>query len=518
MKNRMNYEEFEEAMRMYDFINPVVSYEGEIFLSSKESYTQSYYDKEKDILYLNANQDKYGRNMYMELLKHTFYNGLREDLLDDNFFCTPLFYPALKIRLCQNRKGRELCYSYQDAILNLSSLTRASLPYVEDEVDPLLARIEHLRKILIKQRNDFLSISREGKNSPYYEEYMKGRENINVNKTIEKYNLIIPYIRLIKNILLDVKNGKRSLVIDSKRLEECFSFDSLLMIISKCILANQAISDKAGNSFVIPAVAQIEQYVFWIKTYGVKGYNPTIRYYNEELQKVVRYSFLELESDLKKLFRIHSEYSSVRFDMSGMEKLDVVRDVDGIGQLTRVLSEQSKQALKVGWEILPQGKREEALPERYHTEEEVASYVKKREKNISVTTEEEILFRKCMYETTGYKMKIVGKEDFLGYVGYVYENGLIFFERFYEDDATRVPAKTRATCVMDFETFLKKLTRKEFMDLVQSTDNPSICRLYHTPTWHLRVKKKIQSIAYTQESKMLIESLLEEVQYKKELK
>ena len=123
---------------------------------------------------------------------------------------------------------------------------------------------------------------------------------------------------------------------------------------------------------------------------------------------------------------------------------------------------------------------------------------------------QELLYRKMVFERTSYIYSIVGRDKFAGYVGYMYENGLVIFEKFYDDAEKTKISQSNATYIMTYEKFLNftKMSKPEIIAAIKSADNDKLRRLYHSKNWEVRLKRIVSGIDYSPEAVMFIETML----------
>ena len=120
---------------------------------------------------------------------------------------------------------------------------------------------------------------------------------------------------------------------------------------------------------------------------------------------------------------------------------------------------------------------------------------------------------------TNYLYKMTGKDNFEGYVGYIYENGTVIFEKFYKNKNTVEPAKSNATYVMTFNNFVQmsKLTKTDIMEYIK-LGGTDVKRIYHTLTWCDRIMQIINGKTYDEKAMDKIDRLINEGQITKRKK
>lgn len=110
------------------------------------------------------------------------------------------------------------------------------------------------------------------------------------------------------------------------------------------------------------------------------------------------------------------------------------------------------------------------------------------------------LMNKCEYfDNTNYICSVQGINKMSGYIGYIYSNGCVVFDKFYEDEENQIPAKFKALYVMDINNFisLSRLTKPQIIDYIKNKNDKTVKRFYHTNTWQKRLDDYINSIKTT---------------------
>lgn len=188
------------------------------------------------------------------------------------------------------------------------------------------------------------------------------------------------------------------------------------------------------------------------------------------------------------------------FDFTGM-------NLDEVSAFTN----EYLKDLEVNWELLP--------PDDKTFEEDIIRHLKESSKNLKDETKEEhekrllelFMKKKNLYDSTNPLFRIMGKNTFNGYIGYVYPNGRVVLDRFYDKQNDSTLADGNAVYAMNIEEFyeLSKLSKSE---LIRS----KLCRRYiHKGNWTSKVlKKEIKLNVYDKKS-VNVRSLLKKDSDKK---
>lgn len=110
-----------------------------------------------------------------------------------------------------------------------------------------------------------------------------------------------------------------------------------------------------------------------------------------------------------------------------------------------------------------------------------------------VRKRELFMAKKTFYDSTYPSYRIKGKGAFSGYIGFIYSNGIVVMDKFYNNDKTGSLSYGDAIYVMDIKNFytLSILSKSDLM-------RNEFCRRYiHSGNWQERVKREINFISDT---------------------
>ena len=135
---------------------------------------------------------------------------------------------------------------------------------------------------------------------------------------------------------------------------------------------------------------------------------------------------------------------------------NLVRNAEATTKFGEILTARKKQVLAANWEFVKPGERED----KEQTEAvDFDTQMRRRDAKISSYEKDaylELMRKRLFFDKTGYMEQILGINSFAGYVGYIYANGLVIFEKMYEDDSRLVPVKeANATYVMNIDNFVE---------------------------------------------------------------
>ncbi len=113
------------------------------------------------------------------------------------------------------------------------------------------------------------------------------------------------------------------------------------------------------------------------------------------------------------------------------------------------------------------------------------------------------------FEATPYVYRVEGINNFAGYIGYIYPNGQVIFERFYKDLSSYELALENATYIMRLDNFLEmsKLSKPEIIEYIKA-GNTDVKRRYHTSKWEENITAIIVGNEYDVKTVDTIEELV----------
>ncbi|MBQ8659558.1 MAG: hypothetical protein IJ475_01805 [Bacilli bacterium] len=496
------YKEFHKVMEEYDFINPLMCYEGSFPLNDTIPETGPYYDKNLDILWLNSKKNSAGKNLYELFCERYFFSPVISTYENVSNRSLLAFYPMINSELDDDRKGRHIEFSYHYTLLNMVEGGCNIDPSIEDcfEISNIV------KDYLIKERNSISAYLRGDATSEQLDRvnrrFKAGKVEINVNNLERTRDLLTKFILIVRNIGKTIEEKK---AIKTDKLIECFDIDTFYMIYAKCCLHSTELclelDKKVHNCFI-----QVLQYISSVNDSGMVGYNPSIRYFDVKKGRIERYSFNDLKRDVERIKKKAPYFDTFSITLEQGDDLKVFRDADALDILSRVYSDEDKSVLKMNWEFISKGERDPQTAENSSSKK--TSYVS--EGSVTKVDAQELLYRKMVFERTSYIYSIVGRDKFAGYVGYMYENGLVIFEKFYDDAEKTKISQSNATYIMTYENFLNftKMSKPEIIAAIKSADNDKLRRLYHSKNWEVRLKRIVSGIDYSPEAVMFIETML----------
>lgn len=518
-------DDIRKEIQEYDIINPVLTFPGDIELVNPSAGA---YDPNQDIFAINSLEDKYKGNLYKNFLNKYFYDPIKADKLGDEN--NKAFYPVLINSFNSDGNGRHLNFAYYLSVASLfedKEYCKEILTQARDEVnlDPMflvdkniewyeeaLKRLEDFNKrgYYSKYRDEFLNIMLKMASISVNGKPIKSVDNMSeeIKKDLSSntYNVIR---NNFNNVLIILKSIKKEMLLQPERetgeyqdqlrkdFESCFTFDKLVLCYMKIIIDNQyRIIEKCGeisNSFneVINFFSILDSYK------GIK-FNPSIKVYDPKMRKLVHYNVNDLRLDYNRIMKKYGQgHKGQSISLEQAKKLGLVRNYDKLKKYHEFLSQEDERMIRANFEIIASG--EKVVDARGYNGTKTRGKGKSKKDNTNENT-----FREFIFEQMDPALRLMGINKFAGYVGYIYRNGLVLFEK-YQDYGVA----SNATYMMTYKNFrdLWTLTKPEIMERIKNAGSNEIKRLYHNESWQERLTTLVNSVEITDETLMAVEAL-----------
>lgn len=150
------------------------------------------------------------------------------------------------------------------------------------------------------------------------------------------------------------------------------------------------------------------------------------------------------------------------------------------------------ETLKLQWDIIPEGEEIAVHPEeieRIRKDQETT----KKEQGARKDPLELFYEKKTFFDSTEPLIRVMGKDTFDGYIGYIYPNGKVILDKYYENTKTKRLATDVAVYSMGIDDFYK-LSQLSKTEIIRDR----LCkRFYHRGEWQSKVTKEISGDALT---------------------
>lgn len=292
-------------------------------------------------------------------------------------------------------------------------------------------------------------------------------------------------------------------------VEECLDMDKFYLAMMKQLIEISKDTLKHHGS-VNSSFIHVEKYIRVVKELRKNGkYNLKVNTYLFDGNMVI-VSVDDIIREYNEIKVAYPEFQVYTVDNDGKD----YRSFENANELTEQLQEfiESKK-LEASWEFIRKGTIEKEIPI-----EPIVDRLNKNPKKKKTKEEKEqlVVDRMTFLDSTNYLYKMTGKNNFTGYVGYIYDNDVVVFEKYYKDFDSRIPVESSATYIMNFNNFVQMsmLTKVEIMDYIKQGGN-DVRRVYHTSGWCNRMMQIINGNTYDAKTMEKIDRLINEGQLTK---
>lgn len=207
-------------------------------------------------------------------------------------------------------------------------------------------------------------------------------------------------------------------------------------------------------------VKKIEGSVHNSLIYAVEYFNATYGLDKKVTAKVegVTYTYNDFVNMYEKIRFENPEFTVFKLDNTGDEQIDIEYLIKKSEEV------RSMSKMSVNWNILPSGNVVKTeMAETSHKQNSTDNDLKRRH----------IMKIKTLLDSSDPIMIISGMNDFLGYIGYIYANGVVVFEKifnYYKSSEDYSIAIDNATYVMGISNFIE-LSKETKIDLITKIRN-----------------------------------------------
>lgn len=452
-----------------EVINPPLTYNGCFF--------------QNVLCFMPASKTENKQNLFQEFLEKYYYKKAEE------CFCKPVvdylrsLPPFLLFSPLSDSLGGGRCIYFHATfflytICQFFGCTEESFLKELCETESVERQVEFVKTKLKSLRKDCREELEKKK-----ENFYLSKEEARIFNTAAVLEHLNKKIQTITNVLVGMRPFIKILTtpLPLDAFAKCFYTDKFYMIYASIMLYFSRVEAKTtglvhnGFAFCHYLAEHINR---------IKKEFPTFSYATEVYKedKLVRFSTEDFLKEYEKVIFAAPNYMyrEIEETVLDVEKLQSHAYVDTLAK------ELLETNLHTDWEILAPGKRLNV--ER-----------KKKDKTVRIDKNKEEQYqniRRCKLYLDGspYLFRVIGKNLFDGYIGYVYANGNILFEKFYRNFKTGTPALGCATYQMRFDNFVSLSKMKCLQALLVAKNTEEITKISHDhktqlKKWFLQVEK-----------------------------
>lgn len=504
----------DELHGLTELFNPYVVYQG-------------YFGFSSDFL-VYASKKVNGKNMAEEFLNRMYIEKVKSLLPKVRF--TSDF--SLYFESIDTDYGRILRVSSQTFAYCLCKKLFGNVPSIILESKTKEELLENMTSFLKEKRNQVINVISGKEKSPELEDVyiqseqykFKTTKNINNMDTYEQF--LDSYKKSVVSLIVNFKYLIEIFEkpVDLAELEECLNLEQFYLIMARHLLDySNLMIEKFGH--IHSSIVFVAKYIDAVnkvrsfEKYKMKVEMPDLRKDILLWDKIRKCNVDELIIEYNKVKLSHPEFSIVEIPNDGTD----YRNMDVANKLREEqLRLLESKRLKAAWNFIEKGTND-TEPVDKETLNRLKNGNRKnngkgKKKSIEERTQA-INDRQRFLDNTNYMYKVMGKGTFDGYQGYIYPNGNVIFEKFYENFEKKIPADSNATYVMTFANFVEMSakTKPEIRQFIKD-GNTGVKRIYHTETWCSRITQVIVDKGYDKEAQEKIESLIKDGQLKRLVK
>lgn len=261
--------------------------------------------------------------------------------------------------------------------------------------------------------------------------------------------------------------------IDFNKLYELFNPDIFCLLFAKIIYEfNLKIEKEYGrldNSYGY--LCYYKMMIEKVVEQDDKRYNPQI-FYNLDNGKKLKYSRWNFMNEYHELMERHPEAGSFKLPVIEDDK-EKYKDISLMEKITKLYREETR----VNWEFLPEG-----ISIKKATLKNT-NIIKRENKKSKEELIQEINMRIGILENSGYIGRpIKGLNTFTGFYAFIYPNGKVILEKFWENEFNLTPAVGSATYIMNIDNFIEmsKISRIDLIEYMKQIPDIGVKRIFHT--------------------------------------
>ena len=477
----------EETFKKYGY--------ADLIFDPTPSYGGSWFFHVKNLKELSKVEN--GINLFEEFLKRTYFDEL-EKIFDCKTVLT--FNIAFISEPNSNNIGRCLKYSKDAFFSSLIAFLNQQIDRVgktKEENDSFLDKLYKLVDAPYEERNlEFSNLLKEkaSKLKKLKLNQIESDEFDVIMEDAEVYSKGLSVTEYIDNVLQATIAMQQGMIklddffdrkVDYNELASIFEADKFFLLFAKIIYEYNLLCEK-HLGHLDNNIHYLYMYNQIASNFSIENgnYNPKIMYIHPsgKKEKVSRYNIRE---NCFTLLERHPEARPIILPEIPIDS-DKYKSID--------LMEKIAKATETGnasWEFLPKGEKIKRADTSISTLGSKESHKKDKTNLI-----DEVNKRIEILENSGYVVSpIVGLDTFSGYFAFVYPNGKVILEKFWENAETFNPADGCATYVMSIDNFveLSKMPKLALIEYIKAFPEIGVKRIFHTSldNWQRNLSNEI---------------------------
>ena len=511
--------------------HPKVYYDGEWFLGGEFRLDS----KKRDYLLLNAKIVN-GKNAYLEYLEKHFFRPMAGAVNSRSVIHA--FYPKISLHVDEKLGKRVVTFSLPFFLYEQLSglldeegaMKRFAQKIVEDSKEE--DWVDFVKQEIRNDRKAYSDVQKNGHQSPYYPlVYQTYLDYVRYANTMMDFSSFLEgKIRGSTKLIIGARYYPEifNQEINTEELLEAFDYDKFCLLAARSAL-DCAKSTEERENLVDNSISYVKVYldaVSLIKKNNPK-YHPIIQVINRDTNRKEIVDVSDIEKEYGSLLSRHPEFSFVEANQQQIDTLLKTQGLEDeeissfdIGKkdhqelIVKLLEKLRKDRLLAAqWRFIPKGSKIESEGPTKKVERETFAL------NPDEKVRRMLICREFL-DNSPYVCKLYGMDKFEGYIGYMYLNGSVVFNKYYQNLKTYQVASSRATYVMRFDNFmeLSRLTKSEIIHMIQKDRHAKVKRIFHREDmdrWISEVKRAIVGDDYQKEVEAFIELMIQKEELQK---
>ena len=505
---------FKDFFDVNILFNPSVYYEGEVILGGDFDFDRP----DNDYLLANSKTQK-RQNKYAQFLEQSFFKPL-ENICGSSSLAHTIF-PKISLSVLDQDSKRKTVFSFSsflapqllvfNASENLDQLTALGDNASLDDL------IQFLKKVIRNERSIYNDVLNKGKNSPYYTDVFDL-----YNSYMQSTKMSMKFMTFLENMIesctkriLATRSYKEffSKEINIEALLECFDYDKFCLIAAQSVLDTCVTTEKLSNQ-VDNSIVYVKRYLDAVKEF--RRYQPN--YSCEILGRILptgrkkMITINDIEQEYEALLARHPDFKFIKVELDDVSSLlkrygyddSFISSFDQTTKDAEVLFDilnkiEKNKELSASWTLIPKGSIQD--------DEIKKGVLQNHEERFSLEESEKVrrmIIGREFLESSDYLFRLEGINKFEGYIGYIYSNGTVIFEKYYENIKTKKVANGNATYIMNLTNFVEvsKLTKTEIIAKINNGEIVGVKRIFHREDmerWKAQISQLLAGDEYTDE-------------------
>lgn len=503
MKNIEEY--FKKLGSSEAVFNPIITYPGDwyFWLTNLKKFSK----------------EENGKNLFDD-----FYDRTYKQPIKDHLGFVPPFESLMVSTESPNGIGRVLKYSLEDFALQIVKFLSSAVCEYGFTKEEIILRRRNFIELIRKSTDELwsgLSIELQEKAKKLQDVLNREIQSDYFDAATYDYNTSCVSIDFRKYLELELDLTKKlqkninnlgdffDRELPYKELYDCFDSETFYLLFARIILDYNLFREEEDHS-LDNSYSYLAYYREGLREVSKdnKKYNPTLNGYVVRkypfgfVGRSERFNKWNYMNEFDSLMKRHPEAKKITLPSIDDKDAMMYRDQKLIAKLMELRNKEAS----VSWDMLPKG---EVIKKAT-----VSSNVVTKNSRNSKSLEESILEvneRIDFFEGTEVLCRIKGLDTFTGYYAFVYANGSVVLEKFWDNEEGLVPASYSATYIMNIDNFISmsKMSKIDLIEYMKLLPDSGVKRVYHTGNekWKKSIIEEISGVYRLEDAISFIDGL-----------